>query len=79
MRQHLEETIIPAARKLDGFEGAYFMADRQTGKLVSVTLWRTEEARRVSEERAAQLRTGAEQESKGRTESVERFEVIAKA
>jgi heme-degrading monooxygenase HmoA len=79
LRRFIESQIIPAARQLEGFEGAYFLADRQAGRVVSVTLWSSEAARELSEERASQLGAGAAQESSGTVERVDRFEVIAQA
>jgi hypothetical protein len=37
---------------LDGFNGAFGLADRGSGKVVAVILWKTEEAMRASEEAA---------------------------
>ena len=39
-------TIDPG---LDGFEGAYLFADRELGRVVSVTLWRDAETAAASE------------------------------
>jgi heme-degrading monooxygenase HmoA len=55
------------------------MGDRETGKLVSVTLWESEEALRASEEAADQLRADAADRTGGAIASVERFEVFAQA
>ena len=38
-----EESIVPAAKQQKGYCGAYFLANRKTGKLVSITLWDCEE------------------------------------
>ncbi len=38
-----EESIVPAAKSQKGYCGAYFLVNRKTGKLVSITLWDCEE------------------------------------
>lgn len=57
----------------EGMKGIIFLADRETGTIVVVSLWEGEEAMRVSEDEATRVReevTGA-----GETASVERYEV----
>jgi serine phosphatase RsbU (regulator of sigma subunit)/heme-degrading monooxygenase HmoA len=43
-------------RQMDGFEGLYVFMDRQSGKLISITLWESEEAMQRSEESVRPLR-----------------------
>ena len=38
-----EESIITAAKSQKGFQGAYLLTDRNTGKGISCTLWDSEE------------------------------------
>ena len=38
-----EESIVPKAKLQKGYCGAYFLVNRKTGKLVSITLWDCEE------------------------------------
>ena len=44
---------------IDGFEDAYVLVDRGSGKAMTVTLWSSEEAAEASAERASQMRTDA--------------------
>jgi heme-degrading monooxygenase HmoA len=37
-----KKSVIPAAQKQKGYRGAYLLVDRQKGKGVSLTLWRSE-------------------------------------
>lgn len=37
------ESVIPLCKKQKGYKGAFFLADRETGNCVPVTLWETEE------------------------------------
>ena len=34
--------VIPAAEKLNGYEEGYIMVDRETGKLVTLIMWKTQ-------------------------------------
>ncbi|KPL05587.1 MAG: hypothetical protein AMJ73_00210 [candidate division Zixibacteria bacterium SM1_73] len=38
-----ENSIVPAAKSQKGYCGAYFLVDRKSGKVVSITLWESEE------------------------------------
>jgi len=71
----VKETIVPAAKKLQGFKGGYWLVDRATGKGFSVTLFESEAALKASEDAAAQLRSQASSLTK--ITGVERYEVVA--
>jgi heme-degrading monooxygenase HmoA len=71
--------VIPAVKGLEGFAGAYFLGDRETGRLLSVVLWDSEEHMRKSEEAAERIRGDAASKTQGMIESVERYEVVAQA
>ena len=57
----------------EGMKGVVFLADRQSGTVVVISLWRDEEALRASEDAATRLRE--EVTGPGETASVERYEV----
>jgi heme-degrading monooxygenase HmoA len=69
------EKIMPQVRQLDGFRGIYALADRGTGRTMSITLWADEGALRDSEREADRLRQDSTDHAEGRIVSVERFEV----
>jgi heme-degrading monooxygenase HmoA len=72
---HARQNILPRVRAVDGFEGVYYLVDRQSGRALSITLWESEETMRASEEEANRLR-GESAEAAGATvEGVERYEV----
>jgi len=73
------ERVIPAVKGIEGFVGAYFLGDRESGKIMSVTVWDSEEHMRASEEIADRIRGDAAEATQGTIQSVERFEVIAQA
>lgn len=38
-----EESVIPLCKSQKDYRGAYFLADRETGQCVPITLWESEE------------------------------------
>ncbi len=71
-----EEKILPALRRLDGFEGLLVLADRQNGKILVVTLWESEEALSDGEEAAHWFRVYGAEVAGGEVTDVERYEVV---
>jgi len=71
-----QESVIPAARQLTGYQGILILGDRGSGKSIAVTLWESETAMRESEEAANKLRSEASEAGGEEIVSVERFEVI---
>jgi heme-degrading monooxygenase HmoA len=57
----------------EGMAGAVFLLDRRRGTVVVISLWRSEEAMRASEDEATRVRE--EVTEQGETASVERYEV----
>ena len=70
------EQILPAARRLAGFQGVLSLIDRATGKSITITLWQDEEAMRNSEEAANRLRARGAETAGESVVSVERYEVV---
>ena len=60
---------------MDGFEGVYYLVDRQSGKALTIILWESEEAMRASEEEANRLRSESAESAGATVENVERYEV----
>lgn len=75
----INEQVIPAAKKIAGFKGGYWLGDRTTGKGITVTLFESEAAMKESEEAGKALRSEAAKTIGVQIQSVERFEVIAQA
>jgi heme-degrading monooxygenase HmoA len=76
LTQVFETQVRPAVQQLDGFRAVYWLVDRPSGRAVSVSLWESEEAVRVSDPRGEQLR--ALSAPLGFVvETVERYEVAA--
>ncbi len=74
------EHVVPQARELAGFRGAYLLVDRKTGKTISITLWDSEEDVRDSAEAANRLRANASRiVSASKPPVVEAYEVGVQA
>lgn len=72
---NFRENVVPFTRE-DGGKGSLLLVDRQTGKVIAITLWESEEALAASEEKANQLRAqAAEQGGASQAPTVERYEV----
>jgi heme-degrading monooxygenase HmoA len=71
-----KKQILPQARLLDGFQGVYFLVDRQSGKHLTITLWESEEAMRASEQAANRLCSEDAEAAGAMVQIVERFEVV---
>jgi len=74
--QLIREQVIPAAQQIDGYMGIISLADRASGKGLTITLWESEAALQASEEAANRLRQGAANALQARIASVERYEVV---
>jgi heme-degrading monooxygenase HmoA len=75
-RRAMVEHVMPALRRLPGFQGILFLADHQSSKLLAVALWETEESLHASEESAYWFRAYGAETANERITGVERYEVI---
>ena len=74
--RHAREVILPQAKEMDpGFKGIIALTDRQSGKMLGITFWESEEALRASEEGANRLREESAEAGGGTVAGVERYEV----
>jgi heme-degrading monooxygenase HmoA len=70
------EHVLPALEMQDGFSGGLLLADRQSGKVMAVTLWESEQAMDATEDASHWLRTFSAESSGGTISSVQRYEVF---
>ena len=77
--RQVRENTLPKLKQLDGYQGAYFLVDRQNGKSFSVTFWEGEEAMNTSEEAANSLRSEVADALGTQMVGVERYEVAVAA
>jgi heme-degrading monooxygenase HmoA len=73
----LEQEIVPELEQANGFKGFTAMVDRQSGKIVGVSFWESEQAMQEAEElgQSARQRAGEAGGASGEPE-VDRFEVV---
>jgi heme-degrading monooxygenase HmoA len=72
---NFRENVAPFTHR-DGGKGSLFLVDRETGAIMSVTLWESEDAMTASEQRANSLRAQAAATGKSsETPVVGRYEV----
>ena len=70
------EQALTTLRQQPGFEGLRVLADRTSGKTISVTLWASEEAARVIGSTLSQTGTQAAQLVGAATPTSEIFEMV---
>jgi heme-degrading monooxygenase HmoA len=73
---HIQEQTMPQLRQMEGFEGFVALGDRQSGRVLGVAFWESEEALRATEEALSGVRSGAAEAAGGTLASVERYEVL---
>ena len=73
------EHVLPALEMQDGFSGGLVLADRQSGKVLAVTLWESEQAMDATEDASHWLRIFSAQSGGGSISSVQRYEVFFSA
>jgi heme-degrading monooxygenase HmoA len=73
---HIQEQTLPQLQKMEGFEGFVALGDRQSGKLLGVAFWESEEALQATEQALSSVRSGAAEAAGGIVAGVERYEVL---
>jgi heme-degrading monooxygenase HmoA len=73
--REIREHVLPLLRQQDGFEGFITLEDRQSGKLIGITFWESEQAMRASEEVGDRSRNETVEVTGDAIEDVERYEV----
>jgi heme-degrading monooxygenase HmoA len=71
-----QEQTIPRADEMPGLRALYCLIDRSTGRAASLSIWNTEDDLKEGEQRAADQREQAEENSGGRVVSIDRMEVV---
>ena len=73
---HVREQTLPQLQQMDGFKGFVALGDRQSGKLLGVAFWESEEALQATEEAVSGVRSGAAEAAGGTVAGVEHYEVV---
>jgi heme-degrading monooxygenase HmoA len=75
-RHAIEDHVLPAVRRLPGFQGVLILADHESGKVLAVALWDTKDSMRASEDSAYWFRSYGAEAASERITGVERYEII---
>ena len=73
---HVQEQTLPQLQKMEGFKGFVALGDRQSGKVIGVAFWESEEALRATEQAVSGVRSGAAETADGIVAGVEEYEVL---
>ena len=73
---HIQEQTLPQLQKMDGFKGFVALGDRQSGQVLGVAFWESEEALRATDEAVSSVRSGAAEAADGIVAGVEQYEVF---
>ena len=69
------EEILPLEREMSGFRGLILLSDKETGRLITLSLWESEELMLQSEASARMIIRVAAQSLGGKRRSIEPFDV----
>ncbi len=72
---YVRDEVMPALKAMDGYVGLSLLVDRESGQCIATSAWETEEAMRISTERAAPLRDRAGEIFGGADVSVDQWEI----
>jgi hypothetical protein len=75
----IQERVIPAVRGLPGFVGGFWLADREKGKGVGVTLFDSAASLAASRDQAAKIRAQTAGQMPGTVGEFTEYEVLARA
>src|SRR4028119_47973 len=73
---HVQEQTLPQLQEMEGFEGFVALGDRQSGKVIGVAFWESEEALRATEQALFSVRSGAAEAAGGTLTSVEQEDEV---
>src|SRR4028119_2032433 len=68
--RHIQEQTLPQLQNMEGFQGFVALGDRQSGKILGVAFWESEEALRATEGAVSSVRSGAAEAADGIVASV---------
>lgn len=72
--RHVRDQVLPQLQQQDGFKGLIALGDRQSGKVLGIALWESEEALRSTEEVASRIRGGAAEATGAEAAGAENYE-----
>ena len=73
--RYVREQVLPQLQQQDGFKGFIALSDRQSGKVMGISFWESEQAMRASEEVGDRTRSDSAEAVSGSVAGVERYQV----
>ncbi len=73
--REVREHVLPQLKQQEGFKGFIALGNRQSGELIGITFWESEQAMRASEQVAERTRSETAEATGDAIEDVERYEV----
>jgi heme-degrading monooxygenase HmoA len=74
--RHVQEQTLSQLREMDGFKGFVALADSQSGKLLGLAFWESEEAMQDTEGAVSSVRSGVAEAAGGTVAGVEQYKVV---
>ena len=71
----VRERVLPLLNQQEGFKGFIALGNRQSGELIGITFWESEQAMQASEEVGSRTRSDTAEATGDAIEDVERYEV----
>jgi len=71
----VREHVMPQLKQQEGFKGFLALGNRQSGELIGITFWESEQAMQASEEVGYRARSETAEDTGDVIEDVERYEV----
>jgi heme-degrading monooxygenase HmoA len=73
--RYVREQVLPLMQQQDGFTGFIVLGDRQSGKVIGVSFWESEQAMEASEQLGDRTRSESAESVGATIAGVERYEV----
>jgi heme-degrading monooxygenase HmoA len=70
---------LPGFREMPGYKGFYLLADRESGKILTISLWDNDDAWRQHEAEGARVREEASSETGIDSPAIDLYEVVLEA
>ena len=71
----VRERVLPLLKQQEGFKGFIALGNHQSGELIGITFWESEQAMQASEEVGDRTRSDTAEATGEAIEDVERYEV----
>jgi heme-degrading monooxygenase HmoA len=71
----VRERVLPLLKQQEGFKGFIALGNHQSGELIGITFWESEQAMQASEEVGDRTRSDTAEATGDAIEDVERYEV----